>query len=91
MPLSFFCRAPFPYGEHDLPSLALTLRLLDRKELLVGALRDMCEDSESMRTAGVFGYHPRPKKNDAVRVCIWRARAEDAHSSLVHVLLSSMI
>lgn len=84
------CRAPFPYGELDLPSLALTLRLLDRKELLVGALRDMCEESESMRTTGVFGYHPRPKKNDAVRVQMG-ARAEDAQSSLVHFLLPSMI
>ena len=66
------CRAPFPYGDHDLPSLALTLRLLDRKELLVGALRDMCEEAESMRATGVFGYHPRPKKNEPVRVYAYR-------------------
>ncbi len=72
--LAPWCRAPFPHGDHDLPALALTLRLLDRKELLVGALRDMCAEAESMRATGVFGYHPRPKKNEPVRrtyaVCV---------------------
>jgi hypothetical protein len=55
---------PFPNGDDDLPSLARVLRLLDRKETIIGYIRQLNDEVEQSISNGLFGHdsdHPIPQ------------------------------